>query len=82
MKQNNRVRVVRVRGISTGGLVALRARFILALSWERRQPCKEGARRMRYTRWRGRENMGCLVYVGYMTNDEECHGVVISRFVV
>ena len=37
---------------------------------------------MTYTRWRGRENMGCLVYVGYMTNDEECHGVVISLFVV
>lgn len=37
---------------------------------------------MTYTGWRGRENMGCLVYVGYMTNDEECHGVVISLFVV
>ncbi len=37
---------------------------------------------MTYTGWRGHENMGCLVYVGYMTNDEECHGVVISLFVV
>lgn len=40
---------------------------------------------MTYTGWRGRENMGCLVYVGYMTNDEGCRGVVIvsnSLFVV
>ena len=25
---------------------------------------------------------GLSCYVGYMTNDEECHGVVISLFVV
>ena len=77
MKQNNHVRVVRVRGVSTNDVVALLARFVLALSWERRQPCKEGARRMTYTGWRGRENMGCLVMWGVYTNDEECSGIAI-----
>ena len=56
--------MIHVRGISTGDVVALSARFVLALSWERGQPRKEGARRMTYTGWRGRENMGCLVMCG------------------
>lgn len=64
MKQNNHVRVVRVRGVSTNDVVALLARFVLALSWERGQPCKEGAHRITYTGWRGRENMGCLATCG------------------
>lgn len=64
MKQNNRVRAVRVRGVSTGDVVALLARFVFALSWERRQPCKEGVRRMMYPGWRSRENMGCLATCG------------------
>ena len=37
---------------------------------------------MTYKGWRGRENMGCLVYVGYMTNDEGCRGASNSLFVV
>ena len=56
--------MVRVRGISTGGLVVLRARFIRALSWEGEWSCKKGARRMTYKGWRGRENMGCLATCG------------------
>ena len=37
---------------------------------------------MTYMGWRGRENMGCLVMCGYMTNDEECCGASNSLFVV
>lgn len=37
---------------------------------------------MMYPGWRSRENMGCLVYVGYMTNDEGCRGASNSLFVV
>ena len=37
---------------------------------------------MRYTGWRGCENMGYLVYVGYMTNDGGCRGASNSLFVV
>ena len=37
---------------------------------------------MTYTGWRSRENMGCLVYVGYMTNDEGCRGASNSLFVM
>lgn len=32
---------------------------------------------MRYTGWCGCENMGYLVYVGYMTDDEGCRGIAI-----